>query len=139
MSVFQAAPAKPLATPVTLPSELPDWKEGNRYQVVLGESFERDDDHVDFDDSSEVGHYVRLKYDFVPGRTDFDAAATLRQRPLGGEKNGKDVQAGKNGEQRRWTGEMKYGTRDAGNSRPVCFDGEIARWTNTSKWMPVFV
>lgn len=94
------------------------WKEGQRYDVVLGESFYREEGGKD--DGS--GRYVHLKYDFVPGRTNLDAPATLKQGPL----TGADGQANTHGQQ-RWAAEMVYESRDPENPRPVRFDGDAAR------------
>lgn len=96
------------------------WKEGQRYDVVLGESFYRDEGGKDDVDGS--GRYVHLKYDFVPGRTNLDVPATLRQGPL----TGADGQANSHGQQ-RWAAEMVYESKDPGNARPVRFDGDAAR------------
>lgn len=130
----------PLEPAKTTLNERPEWTEGGRYQVVLGESFERPNNHSRdgaSEESLEVGHYVHLKYDFVPGRTDVDAAATLRQRPLGDTEADKRARAGvgtaraqagvRGGEGQRWATEIEYGSRHTGSPRPVRFDGHADR------------
>lgn len=129
----------PLEPAKTTLNERPEWTEGGRYQVVLGESFERPVSHNRngaSEGNSEVGHYVHLKYDFVPGRTDVDATAMLRQRPLGDTEADKGARAGAGnaGAQagggrggQRWATEIEYGSKHTGSPRPVRFGGHADR------------
>lgn len=113
-------PAERKAYPplMAAPEEMPIWQEGRTYQVLLGESFERG---VGKGHTGGSGHYVHFKYDFVPGRTNLDVPATLRQGSLlsadGAIKMGEE----------RWTGEIEYKSRDAEKARPVCFTGDVSR------------
>ncbi|CAB1099753.1 unnamed protein product [Ectocarpus sp. CCAP 1310/34] len=154
-----AAPATKSYPPLqTAPEKKPAWREGERYGVVLGESFYGSGGGstlaassksggrvakggttrgvVDDDDTGEnnPGQYVHLKYDFVPGRTNLDVPATLRQRPLTenegrwrgrGKGTGGDVGGG--GQQQRWAAEMEYESRDPSNPEPVRFTGDAVR------------
>lgn len=66
--------------------------------------------------------YVHLKYDFIPGRTNLDAPATLKQGPLtsvDGRMVGNDGQ--------RWAAEMEYESRDPDNAQTVRFRGDAIR------------
>lgn len=71
--------------------------------------------------------YVHLKYDFVPGRTNLDAPATLRQRPL----TGADGKANRDGQ--RWAAEVEYESRDSENPRPVLFRGDASRYVESER------
>lgn len=115
----------------TMQNEHPEWNDGGRYQVVLGESFERPGAHGSGggvnDESSDAGHYVHLKYDFVPGRTDVDSTATLKQSPLEGDEAEIIAQTGGINGGLRWTAEMEYGSRHTENPGPVRFSGHASR------------
>lgn len=71
--------------------------------------------------------YVHLKYDFVPGRTNLDIPATLRQGPLAGADEMKERMNG-DGQRQRWAAEMEYESRDPKNPKPVSFCGDASRW-----------
>ncbi|CAM9428658.1 unnamed protein product [Ectocarpus sp. 12 AP-2014] len=158
-----AAPAAPAALSYpplqTAPEKMPAWREGERYGVVLGDSFYSSGcggaalaasgksggrrakggnrrGVVDDDDTGEnnPGQYVHLKYDFVPGRTNLDVPATLRQRPLTenegrwrGRGSGTVGDVGGGGQQQRWAAEMEYASRDPSNPEPVRFTGDAVR------------
>lgn len=140
----QVVRAVPLRTAMAYPpmkaalEEWPRWREGERYEVVLGRSFESPSEGVSGenggggslsggrggDGEAEGGgprQYVHLKYDFLPGRTNLDVPATLRQRPL----TGADGKTNRDGQ--RWAAEMEYESRDSENPRPVIFRGDASR------------
>ncbi|CAM9399050.1 unnamed protein product, partial [Ectocarpus sp. 6 AP-2014] len=156
-----AAPATKSYPPLqTAPEKMPAWREGERYGVVLGDSFygsggggsthaassksggrrakggnRRGLDGDDDTGESNPGQYVHLKYDFVPGRTNLDVPATLRQRPLTenegrwkGRGSGTGGDVGGGGQQQRWAAEMEYQSRDTSNPEPVRFTGDAVRY-----------
>ena len=113
-----------------LDGDSPDWREGERYEVLLGESFYREGGggggggNSGGKNDSRV-HYAHLKYDFIPGRTNLDAPAALRQGPFAGAGVKADVDS------QRWAAEMVYESRDPENPRPVRFSGDAARYLYT--------
>lgn len=124
------------------PEKKPTWQDGDRYQVVLGDSFYAssgnggDGGGSNSDGPSGQEQYVHLKYDFVPARTNLDVPATLRQRPLtaaeGRWNNGRggSGSAGRQQQQhqqQRWAAELEYASRDPTNSEPVRFSGDATR------------
>lgn len=114
----------------TMQSDQPEWRDGGHYKVVLGESFKRPGNHGSggaVDESSNAGHCVHFKYDFIPGRTDVDATAMLTQRPLGGDEAENIARTGGTNEGLRWTAEMKYRSRHTENPGPVHFSGHASR------------
>lgn len=142
----------------TAPEESPAWREGKRYEVMLGDSFstasgsgsggggdgsvgggsgsrresggvgEGGDGSRDRNvESGEPRQYVHLKYDFVPGRTNLDAPATLRQKPV----TGADGKANRDGQ--RWAAEVEYESRDSENPGPVLFRGDASRYAEGAR------
>lgn len=103
------------------PESAPKWSAGCSYRVDLGKSFERDRGALAREEDDGSGHYVHLKYDFVPARTNLDAPATLRQGPLRG------AEGWGGGQEDRWRTGMEYQSRDSGKPRPVCFRGDAGR------------
>ena len=78
-------------------------------------------------EGTDPRQYVHLKYDFVPGRTNLDAPATLRQRPL----TGADGKADRDGQ--RWAAEVEYESRDSENPGPVLFRGDASRYAEGAR------